>query len=587
MNPLWIQDKEAVRRRLSGNARRMLTGVEKPLLATVSGVLSTHTSLVRYADEHLGMFGIITTKSFQVVPNAGNREPIICEVQPGSFGNSVGLKNPGMEVAIAELRQLRASYRMRAWLNVSVSASCAEDFITLVGCFEEVADIIELNFSCPHASAGYGASIGCSASLSAQYVQRIRAAFPHCKALIFPKLTPNVPDIGQIAKAVIDAGADGIVAINTVGPQIHIEPYSGQPILQNKLGGKGGKSGSWIHQEALSCVATIRQAVGPDVPIIGMGGVSSGHQVAAMVVAGADAVGIGSAFGKVHQKDWAAYGEALVSDAFQILCGKGLLNTSEVFRQPGRSMVYRHHTIRSMVHHTADILILTLDGRLDYDAGQFVFLWIPGIGEKPFSVAEADPLVFVIKRRGPFTEALFNLHAGDSIYLRGLYGAPLEMCHTRRALLVAGGTGVAVLPALAKRLEAQGTAMDIYVGTSTEGDTLDGKALLQTVLEPYGNFLSVADAGIPGRVLASLDRSLTVTDDLACYIVGPTPFMAAAAKKVLASGVPAQRIQLSMELNTLCGIGMCGDCACGNRLTCQWGTFVSYDYLKKEAPQLL
>ena len=82
-----------------------------------------------------------------------------------------------MEVALAELRQLRAQHPMRALLNVSVSGSSVEDFITLVGAFEEVADIIELNFSCPHAAAGYG-SPSCSAEISSLYVRGIREAFP-------------------------------------------------------------------------------------------------------------------------------------------------------------------------------------------------------------------------------------------------------------------------------------------------------------------------------------------------------------------------------------------------------------------------
>lgn len=120
---------------------------------------------------------------------------------------------------------------------------------------------------------------------------------------IFVKLTPNVEDIGAIASAVIEAGADGITAINTVGPKVYIEPHSGKPILQNKLGGKGGMSGSWVFPRALECIGQIRKAVGEEIPIIGMGGVMTGSQAAELVRAGADIIGIGSACGMLEQDD--------------------------------------------------------------------------------------------------------------------------------------------------------------------------------------------------------------------------------------------------------------------------------------------
>lgn len=565
----------------------------QPLLATVSGVASTKTPLVRYFDKDIPAVGIITTKSFQVVPNPGNREPVICEVAPGDYGNSVGLRNPGMEVALKELKDLRASLEMRALLNVSVSASNPEDFITLVRQFEEVADIIELNFSCPHASAGFGASIGCDLNVASSYVAEIKKAVPRCKALIFVKLTPNVDDIGAIAKAVVDAGADGLVAINTVGPNIHMDPVAKAPILQNKLGGKGGCSGRWVNGRALECVREIRAAVGADIPLIGMGGVSTGNDVAAMIRAGADAVGVGSAFGKVHQRFWRAYTDALVQEAVANLMSdygkKSILpaNSSASYIDGTRQMEYRAHTISNVLFHTPDIAIFTLTGSLDCQAGQFAFIWIPGVGEKPFSIAENDPLTFVIKKRGEFTEAMFNLHEGDTVYVRGLYGAKIDQVPSPKALVLAGGTGVAVLPSLARLLKEQGTKMRIFVGTSTSDPTADGKALLEDVLSSYGDFTCVADDGKPGRVLEHLDKALSDAEGLSCYVVGPEKFMAIAARKMLSAGVPADRIHLSMERSTLCGIGMCGECVCGDRLACQWGTFMRYDYLLAEAPELV
>ena len=267
-------------------------------LSTVSGVASTKPQLVRYFDKKIPQIDVITTKSFQVLPNPGNREPVICEPELGSFGNSVGLRNPGMEASFPPLEKLRKE-GLKSLLNISLSASNVEDFVTLVRKFDPIADSLELNFSCPHAASGFGASIGCDINIASNYVREIVKATPERKAKLFIKLTPNVDNIGEIAKACIQEGADGIVAINTVGPKLYLEPYSKAPILNNKLGGKGGASGTWVKEKALSSVQEIRKAIGDEPIIIGMGGVSTGTDVASFILAGADAVGIGSAFGKI------------------------------------------------------------------------------------------------------------------------------------------------------------------------------------------------------------------------------------------------------------------------------------------------
>ena len=127
---------------------------------------------------------------------------------------------------------------------------------------------------------------------------------------------------------------------------------------------------------------------------------------------------------------------------------------------------------------------------LEYEADRFVFLWIQ-IGRKTFSIAHHDPLTFFIKRRGEFTKALYDLRAGDDLYLRGLYGKPVSGDTTSRALLLAGGTGVAVLPALARRLHGKGTGIVTLVGT-----TETGGGLLEEHLRPYGTIRTIVDDGV-------------------------------------------------------------------------------------------
>lgn len=554
------------------------------MLATVSGVATTKPALIRFADDHMGSIGLITTKSFQIDPNPGNREPVITEVSPGCFGNSVGLRNPGLEASLRELQQLRAEHEMRALLNVSVSASDPEDFIVLVRAFEEVSDIIELNFSCPHAAEGYGASIGCSREIASEYMRRIREAVGEdFSSLIIPKLTPNTDEIGQIAASLIAAGADGLAAVNTVGPEVYLEEHSGAPVLNNKLGGKGGKSGLWIRERALEVLREIRSAVGDEIPILGMGGVSNGADAAAMIQAGADTVGLGSIFGRVHQRSWEAFTDALASDAQHQLISESPEDSSSEYLRGDNQMQFTPCRITKTVEHASGVKVLYTDGRLDCGPGQYAFIWLPEVGEKPFSIAESDPLTFIIKERGPFTRELISCEEGDTLYVRGVYGESVEIADTKKAVILAGGTGIAVVPSLAKRLEAAGVEMSFYYGSSLE----EKEPLLGEELSAYGSYTAAADDGVPGRVIDVLEQQICSVEDTAFYTIGPEVFMSRAARIMSQKGIADSRIFLSMERPSMCGIGMCGECACGDRLTCQYGTFVRLDFLKEHAPELL
>ncbi len=590
-----VQNKKDILAKLKKMRHDALDGLTTPL-ATVSGVLSTKTNLVKYASLELG-FDIVTTKSYQLLPNPGNREPIICQVQPLSFGNSVGLRNPGIDVAIEELTALRDAVDFPSILNVSLSASSAQDFITLIKKVEHLADIVELNFSCPHASAGFGSSIGCNIEIATDYVEKIIVACKNCPSLIFIKLTPNVANIGEIAKSVIERGADGIVAINTVGPELYIEPHSKAPILQNKLGGKGGKSGEWVFERAIECIKEIRSAVGEEVPIIGMGGVSQGKQVAKMLLTGANAVGIGSAFGTVKQENWKDYIKSLKNDAMLCLSSinkeriteSSVLNTTDRFIIKENRMDYKPYKIIDIQHISEDVMIMRCEGDMEFKAGEFVFLWLPKVGEKPFSLCLSSPITFIIKRRGAFTEELFKRVAGNIVYIRGLYGKPLLLPKTRDAILVAGGTGLALLPSLAKQLNQMGTKIKMYVGSSEKAPIEASNNITQTptniiedVLVKYGKFKAVYDAGKVARVLDVMDEETPLSSsNTACYIIGPMVFMKKASSILEAKGIEKKLIFLSLEKNTMCGVGLCGECSCGNRLTCQTGTFLSLQELEE------
>lgn len=554
----------------------LLSGTLK--FATVSGVWTTRTNLIRYVDENIPAIDIITTKSYQVQPNPGNREPIIGEVAPGSYVNAVGLRNPGMEGGYKELHALLDDKPLRALLNISLSGNSPEDFVTLATKFAPLADILELNFSCPHAKPGYGASIGCSAELVREYMQAIR---PVSDVLLFPKLTPNVENIGEIARAAVEAGADGITAINTVGPEPYIEPVSGKLLLYNPNGHKGGRSGEHIFEIAVKKISEIREAVGPDIPIIGMGGVSRGSQIRAIRSAGANVVGIGSVIARVKHKKQKEYFDALKFDA------EFHTDSSASFLLVKQLAKYKAYTITEMDFLTKSMLTLTLEGDpMLYKPGQYVFIRIPETGEKPFGIVSSSPLRFIVRKRhyqqeakkGEFTHALFQMKVGDTLYIRGPYGDQVPENHKNHVVIVSGGTGLALVPKLAEHFASLGHIVKVYHGVKEKKE-----AAFDELISPHAVYTVVPDEGKAGRVLDILSEELDQleTENCSLYTIGPDELMQKALEIAIDKGCEPENCYASLETNHMCGIGMCGECECGGVISCKNGTFFDYTFLKK------
>lgn len=564
---------EVMARLRAGGSRNGESQARDIRFATVSGVLSTRPALIRWVDRAIPEVDLITTKSYQVRPNPGYREPVVVEAAVGCYGNAVGLRNPGMEVGFRELEELRRRHTLRALLCVSLSASSVEDFILLARRFGPAADLLELNLSCPHAQAGYGAAIGQDARTVAGFLRAIRLATARP---LLAKLTPNVEAIGAIARAAVEAGADGISAINTVGPEVFRESASGLPILGNPNGGKGGKSGEWIKAVARAKVAEVRSAVGPGVPIIGMGGVSTAEDVLALRAAGADLVGLGSVLARVPRQELiprfiAALG-AECRDGGDAVSGSA---ASYLSSEP--LMRYRNYRVAATREVSADLRLLTLGGSLPALPGQYAFLFIPGVGEKPFSVASEDPAAFVVRRRGPFTEALFRLTPGERLLVRGPYGAQAPPPGRSRVVVLAGGTGIAVAAPLARSLATEQVDLRVYFGARLPAETE-----LADLLCPGLSPRAVADDGVPARVLELLCRELGHGGGSGhtFYTVGPEGFLERAAAAAEALGADPRRIFLCLETPSLCGVGLCGSCECGGRLLCKEGSFLSLEELR-------
>jgi len=226
--------------------------------------------------------GAVVSKSFNRKGREGYRNPSFIEVQSG-FLNALGIPNPGME----EMREeVEVASKQGVQVIASVFGFDAEEFAEAAVMGERGGAIaVELNVSCPHVKE-LGVEIGQRPKVVAEVTQAVknRVHIP-----VFVKLSPNVTDITEVARAAEGAGADAVTAINTVlGTAVDVD--SGLPILGGVL---GGLSGPAIHPVALRAVYQIRQAV--RIPVIGVGGIEDWKGAVQMMMAGASAVQIGSA----------------------------------------------------------------------------------------------------------------------------------------------------------------------------------------------------------------------------------------------------------------------------------------------------
>jgi dihydroorotate dehydrogenase (NAD+) catalytic subunit len=256
-------------------------------LILASGVLGTSPELLA----RVGCAGAsaVTTKSCSLQPREGHPNPTVLAWEHGLI-NAVGLANPGLEVTVADLVRAKALLApLDVALVASVFADTVEGFATVAaGVTTAAPDLIEVNISCPNVEAEFGTPFASDAGAAAEVTAAVQEAVAG-RVPVLVKLSPNVADIATIARAVAAAGADGISAINTLTGMV-IDVHAGRPILANRT---GGVSGPAIRPLAVRSVYEITRAV--DLPVVGIGGVDSGRDALEMILAGATAVGIGSA----------------------------------------------------------------------------------------------------------------------------------------------------------------------------------------------------------------------------------------------------------------------------------------------------
>ena len=524
------------------------------LFTIPSGVVTTMPSIIQYFFDNIPEVGVITTKSIGLKPRLGNREPVISQYAPGCFVNAVGLTNPGAEKSLELLGQLNIPDDK--FLLTSIFGGSVEEFVEVAKILAPVSDGLELNLSCPHAT-GYGMAMGQDPELVREITAAVKAVVD---IPVIPKLTPNTPNIGEIAKAAAAGGADGICAINTVGPGF--TSAHGEPVLSN---GSGGMSGKGVLPIALKCVREIAAAV--DLPIIGCGGASSAADVREFASAGAAIVGVGSSLVGLTTDEIEHYFTAV---------GRDLIlnsNSAESRIRYDIDMQFQPVTLVSNQRVCEDIAILTFDRPVNVQAGEFIFLWLPGLGEKPFSALVDDPFTLVVINVGEFTGKLLELPVGTEAYVRGPHGIPASPPEGSKIMAVAGGTGLAAVYQLARDF---GDA-ELFIGARTAERLyfLEESRKIATV------HIATDDGseGYQGYVSEMLRQRLeSLSSDelkaLVFYNCGPEP-MVHAAEAVQRQFCADEQIFSAIDYQTKCGVGLCGACAApdGRRL-CVDGPFL-------------
>lgn len=261
-----------------------LAGVElKNPIIPASGTFGYGREYAELYD--LNILGSFSWKGTTGAARLGNPQPRIAETAGGML-NAVGLQNPGIDAVIArEVPHIAEIFQGPVIANVGgfsldeYAENCAK-----LNDVEQVA-ILEVNISCPNVHAG-GKNFGCDPHAAAEVTRAVKAV---TNKPVFMKLTPNVTDIAEIARACEDAGADGLCLINTL-LGMRIDLITKRPVIANRT---GGLSGPAVFPVALRMVWDVYEAV--KIPIIGCGGVSSAEDAAEMMLAGAAAVEVGAA----------------------------------------------------------------------------------------------------------------------------------------------------------------------------------------------------------------------------------------------------------------------------------------------------
>jgi dihydroorotate dehydrogenase (NAD+) catalytic subunit len=252
---------------------------------TASGCAAAGRELAQFGD--VSSLGAVVTKSIMMEPRSGRATPRMAETPSGML-NSIGLQGPGIEAFLE--KDLSWLTQNNVTTIVSIAGNNVDEFGDLARILARVPGIagLEVNISCPNVESR-GQVFACNPVSAAQVIKTVRSVW-HSDVPIFAKLSPDVTDIVEIAHSVVEAGVAGVSMINTLlGMVIDVDK------MKPMLGGRtGGLSGPAIRPVAVRAIYQVHAAL-PNLPILGMGGIRTGHDALEFIAAGASAVSIGTA----------------------------------------------------------------------------------------------------------------------------------------------------------------------------------------------------------------------------------------------------------------------------------------------------
>ncbi|MFH1222616.1 MAG: dihydroorotate dehydrogenase electron transfer subunit [Candidatus Micrarchaeota archaeon] len=232
--------------------------------------------------------------------------------------------------------------------------------------------------------------------------------------------------------------------------------------------------------------------------------------------------------------------------------------------------------IANVIKETDNVTTYELDCKLNATPGQFIMLWMPGIGERPMGVADCNPLMLTVAHLGEFTNAMRSLKKGDRISFRGPFGRGFTLPKKgEKVLLIGGGTGMAPLHFLAKAAKVEGAKVTIVFGARTKTHLFYGKRL-EMISQKVILTTDDGSEGVKGNTLVGM-QATGKADRI--YTCGPEKMMAAVVKAAIAAKTPCEA---SLERYMKCGLGVCGSCMIGRYRVCADGPVFNGEMLLKE-----
>jgi len=577
-----------------------------------SGVLGVSAaSLARVYREGAGL---VTSKSVGPRKRKGHNSPVIFD-WGGGLINAVGLSNPGIDDFVAQYGRVETDFPV----IMSIYGEHEEEFPMLAEKLLALPhDFIELNLSCPNVSEEMGTPYAHSRDRTAHITGIVKEV---TDKPVIVKLSPNTHDLVGVAKAAEEAGADALCVINTVGPGMIINTNTAAPLLGNMW---GGISGTAILPLTVKSVYELYRNVG--IPIIGTGGVTDVDSALQVLMAGASLYGIGSA---VYQKGIGIFRE-IDEGIRNFLIQNRMQSSAEIIGLSHRSKAFSFYTthyksgkqahtrtgeyrsspftvlpvkhleknecgsIQTLFFEAEDLLDTKEAGSgMDWAArscsrplpGQFYMLWIPGVNQKPYSVSYYDGKLigFTCKRRGCFSEKIFQSRPGDPIGLLGPLGKGFDLSHDNY-LLVGGGIGAAPLLFTAVELYRMGKKISLLFGAENRSWVDWIEPILKRGIPDCRDMIIYCtedgSLGYRGMITDHLNGITRQVKPDYALICGPEMFTKKSISVLRTLNVGGQA---SIERMMKCGIGICGSCSVdhtGDRV-CVEGPMFDFQYLQR------